>query len=806
MKFTLSWLKTHLDTDASLDEITAALTALGLEVDDVHDPAAELAAFKTAFVEKAERHPDADRLQICTVKTADHGTVEVVCGAPNARAGMTGVFAPEGSFIPGSGITLKKGKIRGVESSGMLVSERELNLSDEHEGIIEVTGDHPIGTPIADILGLNDPVIEIGLTPNRGDCAGVRGIARDLAAPGLGTLKPLDTTPVPGTFESPIKVSIEDRDACPMFVGRTIRGVKNGPSPDWLQQRLKAIGLRPISALVDITNFMSFDLCRPLHVFDADTLKGDLSIRLSAGGETMAGLDDKSYALGPGMTVICDDNGVRALGGVLGGEPTGCTEDTTTVFLETATFDPARTAATGRALQINSDARYRFERGVDPAFLLDATEIATRLILDLCGGEASAPVIAGAEPEWRREYSLRLDRVETLGGMTVPHDRQREILTVLGFDVAETEKGKLGVTPPSWRPDIHGEADLVEEIMRVHGYDSIPATSMPPRLPGTERTTEPALNTGRERALKARRALATRGLLEAITFSFVDSAAAEPFEAGNQAANPALTLLNPISAELDRMRPSVLPGLIQAAARNADRGYPDIGLFEVGPAYAGGKPEEQELVAASLRAGASSPRHWSEAARPVDAFDAKSDALAVLAACGLDEGKVQLTRDAPSWYHPGRSGVFRQGPKVLAAFGELHPAVLEKLDADGPMAACEVHLDAMPKPKKKAGAARPPLDLPPLQPVHRDFAFLVDDAVEAQRLIAAVKAADKKLITDAQVFDSYAGKGIEPGKKSLAVAVTLQPRDKTLTDAEIEAVAQAITANAAKQTGAELRG
>lgn len=803
MKFTLSWLKDHLDTKASLDELTTALTALGLEVDAVHDPAGELAPFKTAYVESCEQHPDADRLKVCRVKTAGGGSEQVVCGAPNAKTGMTGIFAPEGSYIPGTGITLKKGTIRGVESRGMLVSEREMGLSDAHEGIIEVGGDWPLGTPMAQVFGLDDPVIEIGLTPNRGDCAGVRGIARDLAAAGYGALKPINTQPVAPACDSPVHVQIEEGSwhACPLFIGRYIRNVQNGPSPDWMQRRLKAIGLRPISALVDITNYMSYDLCRPLHVFDADALAGSLRVSLSAGGEQFRGLDDNDYTLEPGMTVICDDEGVLALGGVMGGEPSGCTQETTNVFLETAYFDPARTAATGRALQINSDARYRFERGVDPAFLADATEIATRLILELCGGEPSNPVQAGHVPDYRRVYRLHPGRVSHLGGVDVPVARQREILGSLGFSTRDGHDGVLEVEPPSWRPDIHGEADLVEEIMRVNGFDAIPSTPLP-----RTSVAAPALTLRRQRAIAARRALASRGLMEAVTFSFMDSRAAAPFEDGNQVANAELTLLNPISAELDRMRPSILPNLVQAAGRNADRGYPDSALFEVGPAYSGGAPEDQQTIAVALHTGQAGPRHWAVQRRPVDAFDAKADALAVLDACGVAADKVQVTRDAPAWFHPGRSGVLRQGPKVLAQFGELHPAVLEQLDVAGPVAAAEVFLDAIAQPRNKTSAARPLLRLEALQPVYRDFAFLVDEAVEAQRLVGAAKAADKALITAANVFDVYAGKGVEPGKKSLALTVTLQPKQKTLTDQDIEAVSDKIVANVAKQTGGTLRG
>ncbi len=802
MKFTLSWLKDHLDTDAGAAAIAARLTALGLEVEAVEDRGAALTAFTVGHVVRCERHPNADKLSVCVVATGA-GEVQVVCGAPNARAGIKGAFAPAGTHIPGTGLDLKKGVIRGVESNGMLCSERELGLSDAHTGIIELPDDAPVGAPVAAILGLDDPVIDVALTPDRADCAGVRGIARDLAAAGLGRLKPLPAEPVPGTFPSPIGVRFDfppaAAGACPLFIGRLIRGVRNGPAPHWLQDRLRAIGLRPISTLVDITNFFTIDRNRPLHVFDAAKVAGDLVVRLARPGETLAALNDKSYTLDAEVTVIADGNGVQSLGGVIGGVPTGCTAETTAVYVEAALFDPARTAATGRRLGIDSDARYRFERGLDPDAVFAGIEQATRMILELCGGEPSELVVTGAVPDWRRTLTLRPSRVETLGGVAVPAAEQAAILTALGCAVAEAaDGGAMPVEPPSWRADIEGEADLVEEVLRVRGFDTIPAVPLP-RPPGLPR---PAVTPRQRAAGLVRRALAARGLDEAVTWSFMAGALAARFGQ----ADPGLTLVNPIASELDAMRPSILPNLVQAAARNAARGQADGALFEVGPAYADPSPAGQRLAAAGVRIGRSGPRHWAAAPRPVDAFDAKADALAALEAAGAPAGNLQVTTDAPGWYHPGRSGCLRLGANVLAHFGELHPEVLAALDADGPVAAFEAFLDAVPEPKAKRGPARPLLKLSAFQPVERDFAFLVDDAVPAERVVRAARSADKALIAEVAVFDRYHGPGVPEGKTSLALSVTLQPVQATLTDAQIEAVAQRVIAAVVKQTGATLRG
>ncbi len=803
MKFTLSWLKDHLETDAGVDRLTASLTALGLEVERITDRAKALAPFTVAHVLKAERHPNADKLQVCTVDTG-HGPVQVVCGAPNARTGLKVVFAPVGTHIPGSDLVLKKGVIRGVDSDGMLVSERELGLSDEHTGIIELPDDAPVGASFARLRGLDDPVIEIGLTPDRADCAGVRGIARDLAAAGLGRLKPLtgghlDQAPVTGYGPSPIGVDIvAPAGACPLFVGRTIRGVRNGESPRWLQDKLRAVGLRPISALVDVTNYLTLDVARPLHVFDADTLAGGIVVRLAQADETLKALNGKEYRLDEAMTVIADHDGVLGLAGVIGGEASGCTEETVNVFIECALFDPVRTAATGRKLGIDSDARYRFERGVDPGAVFAGLERVTRLILEMCGGTPSERVVAGAEPDWRRTLTLRPARVHHLGGVDVPVAEQERILTALGFAPGLGVDGLLSVGVPSWRGDVEGEADLVEEVLRVHGYDNIPAVP----IARPHAVTRPALSPRQRRAGQVRRVLAGRGLDEAVTWSFLSSAVAGLFGEPSSA----LRLVNPISTDLDVMRPSLLPNLIQAAGRNADRGWPDVGLFEVGPAYRDATPDGQDLVAAGIRAGAMVPRHWAEATRPVDVFDAKADALAALEAAGAPVGSLQVTTDAPVWYHPGRSGVLRLGAIALGRFGELHPGVLDRLGVKGPVVGFELVLDAVALPKKKAGTARPYLKLSPLQPIRRDFAFVVDQGVEADRLVRAVRGADKALVRDVAVFDRYQGPGVEAGRKSLALAVTLQPQERTLTDAEIESVAAKIVAAVAKATGAVLRG
>ena len=807
MKFTLGWLREFLETDARLEEIVERLTMLGLEVEAVVDREEALAPFVVGHVVSARPHPDADRLKICRVDTGD-GECDVVCGAPNARAGMKGVFAPLGARLPGTGAVLEKRAIRGVTGRGMLCSERELGLSDSHEGIIALADDAPVGAPFAAVAGLDDPTIDIAVTPDRGDCLGVLGIARDLAAAGVGRFAAPPVAPAPtapdlgaGPFGARLDLAPGAADACPLFVGRHVRGVRNGPSPDRLRNRLRAVGLRPISALVDITNLVTLERARPLHVFDADKLVGGVHVRLARDGETLDALDGKTYALDSAMTVIADDAGPVALAGVIGGARTGCTEATRNVFLESALFDPARTAATGRRLRIESDARHRFERGVDREGAAAGAERATRLILDMCGGEAGALTVAGAAPRDDRRIVFRAARVRTLGGLEVTPGRAARILDALGFaPEPASDAGTLTCRVPSWRHDIDGEADLVEEVLRVAGYDSIPAAP-PPRPRGVAR---PALDPVRRRARRARRALAARGLDECVTWSFLSTGHARRFGGGA----PALRLANPISDALTDMRPSVLPNLAAAAARNRARGFDDFGLFEVGPVYAGDSPDDQATVAGGVRCGSTGPRHWLAPPRPVDAFDAKADALALLAALGGPVESLQAAAGAPGWFHPGRSGVLRLGPKnTLAHFGMLHPRVAESFDLSGPVAAFEAFIDRLPARSARRRAAPPASEL---QPVHRDLAFVVDAAFPAGDLLRVVrglsgKAPGKFLFTDVALFDDYRGAGVEEGRKSLAVSLAIQPRDRTPTDEDIQAVIDAVVARVAKATGGALR-
>ncbi|WP_413874932.1 phenylalanine--tRNA ligase subunit beta [Albidovulum sp.] len=801
MKFTLSWLKDHLDTGATLDEITYALTDLGLEVEEVQDRSARLKPFTLAKVLHAEQHPDADKLRVCRVLT-DEGEKQIVCGAPNARAGITVVLCKPGDYVPGIDVTLGVGKIRGVESHGMMASERELELSDEHNGIIELPSGE-VGDRFVDWLAANrpetvDPMIHIKITPNRPDALGIRGIARDLAARGLGRLKPLAVVPVNGAFQSPVTVTLADdvKDkACPHFVGRLIRGVKNGPSPLWLQERLKAIGLRPISTLVDITNLFTFDLNRPLHVFDADKVKGGLTVRQAKDGESHQALDGKTYALGPGMTVIADAEGVESLGGIMGGERSGCSDETVNVFVEAAWFDQIITATTGRALKVHSDARYRFERGIDPAFTRDGLELATRLILDLCGGEASEIVEAGAPVDTTRAYRLDPKRVASLVGMDIPEGEQRATLEALGF----TLRGDMAA-PPSWRPDVLGEADLIEEVARIASLTKLEGKPMRRAKPGVPK---PILTPMQVREKAARRTLAALGYNECVTYSFIDARSAELFGGGSEAVR----LENPISSEMTHMRPDLMPGLLQAAARNQARGFADLALFEVGPAFAGGEPGEQTLHATGLLVGAVSPRDPYGSRRAADIYDAKADAEAVLAALGAP-ARVQITRKADGWWHPGRSGVIGLGPNVIATFGEVHPRVLKAMDVKGPAVALTIRVEAVPFPKAKS-ATRAALGRSDLQAVERDFAFVVDRGVEALALVNAAQGADKALVESVSVFDEFAGDKAEaqmgPGKKSLALTVRLQPRERTLTEAEIEAVSAKIVDKVGKATGGILR-
>ena len=787
MKFSLSWLKDHLDTAASADEIAAALTNCGLEVEGIENPAATLGAFTIAHVLTAERHPQADKLQVLSVDTGAGAPVQVVCGAPNARAGMKGVFGAPGTYVPGSGITLKVAAIRGVESCGMMCSMRELELSDEHDGIIALPDDAPVGARYAQWAGMDDPVFDIAITPNRQECLGVLGIARDLAAAGIGTLKARVIVPVAGAFPMPRPITIEDAEGCPAFAGRVVRGVQNGPSPDWLQRRLRAVGLRPISALVDITNFLSIDSGRPLHVYDVAKLNGGLTARRARAGETVLALNGKTYALDETMTVIADDGEVHDIGGIMGGEHSGCSETTTDVLIEAAYFTPERIGTTGRALGINSDARARFERGVDPLFVVPGLELATQMVLDLCGGEASELVIAGQIPDTSRSIAYRPTRVLGLAGLDVAEDEQADILTRLGFGVTRGETWQVSV--PSWRRDVDGEADLVEDVVRIHGLDNVPATPLP-RGDGVALPTATPLQRTQRRL---RRVLAARGLDEAITWSFLPPAQADAF------GGAAFTLANPISADMAAMRPSLLPGLLSAAARNMDRGAASVRLFELGQRYLA---DAERPTAAILLSGELRGRDWRSgpAARP-DAYDAKAEALAALAALGAPVQRLQVAPPADGWWHPGRAGRLVLGKAVLADFGIVHPRISAQFDVKGPVAAVELYLDALPPRSRKREAWAPSS----LLPLSRDFAFVVDEGLPADSLLRAVAGADKVLIASVSLFDRYSGPGIEPGKLSLAVAVTLQPTAATLTEAEIEAVSARVIAAAAK-LGATLRG
>lgn len=805
MKFTLSWLRDHLDTDAALDALTDTLTDLGHEVEEVSNPAASLGAFRIARVIEATQHPNADRLRVCRVETYPGGPgtaaveVQVVCGAPNARTGLVGVFAPPGTHVPGTGVDLKPGVIRGVESNGMLCSERELMLSEDHDGIIELPADAPLGARFIDWRGLNDPMIHIKVTPNRPDALGVRGIARDLAARGLGRLKPLPVPVIDAAFPCPIRVEIDPalrNKGCPLFAGRLIRGVTNSPSPAWMQARLRAIGLRPISALVDITNYFTFGLNRPLHVFDAARVAGPLRIHPAQGGESLLALDGRTYALSPGMMVISDDNGPESLAGIMGGEASGVTEATTDVFLESAYWDPITIAATGRALKINSDARYRFERGVDPAFTLPGLDLATAMVLEVCGGTASSLAMDGAVPDTARSYRFDPARASRLVGMEISEADQRATLTALGFAMS----GDMA-TPPTWRPDVQGEADLVEEVARVASLSRLEGKPLRRVNPGVPR---PILTPAQVRERSARRTLAALGYNECVTYSFIDHKAAAAFGGGADAVR----VDNPISSEMTHLRPDLLPGLLRAAARNQARGFMDLALFEVGPVFTGGEPGDQAVMATGLLVGQTAPRDPHGSRRPVDVFDARADAEAVLAALGAP-ARPQITRKVEGWWHPGRSGVIGLGPVRMAVFGELHPRLLAAFDIKGPAVAFTVIPGAVPQPKTRT-PTRPALRLSDYQAVERDFAFVVDAGGEALTAVNAALGADKTLIDSVRLFDHFAGDKAEAqmgaGRKSIALTVRLQPTAGTLTEAEIEAVSAKIVEKVTKATGGSLRG
>jgi phenylalanyl-tRNA synthetase beta chain len=806
MKFTLSWLKDHLETRAPLDEIVATLTRIGLEVERAEDRATALAAYTVARVISAERHPNADRLRVCMVDTGSGEPVQVVCGAPNARTGMKSVFAPPGAFIPGKNMKLEVGTIRGEVSRGMLVSAFELQLSDDHEGIIDLPEDAPVGQPYATYAGLDDPVIEINLTPNRPDCTSVHGIARDLAAAGIGALKPAPVPAIKGSGPCPVSVTLDfaagDEHLCPAFALRLVRGVRNGPSPEWMQRRLAAIGLRPINALVDITNYITFDRGRPLHVFDAKKVKGNLVVRRARSGEEVQALDGRTYRVDDSIVVIADENGPESIAGIMGGEHTGCDESTTDVLIESALWDPLTIAQTGRKLSIVTDARYRFERGADPAFTVPGLDLATNLVMDLCGGDPSERQLAGAIPDRDHAINFPWTEVKRLSGLDLPRPEAKVILEELGFMVAGSGD-RVKVLPPSWRPDVEGKADLVEEIVRIAGLDRI----APKPLARIEASVaRPVLTLIQKRTRVAKRLLGARGLVEAVTWSFIAREEAALFGGGDKR----LALANPIASDLSDMRPSLLPGLIEAAQRNADRGFGDVALFEVGQCFASDEPEGQTIKAAAVRRGTARAqgvgRHWDGGAVAVDAFDAKADAMALLTALGLPTAAVQVVPGGPAWLHPGRSGTLQFGPKtVVGAFGEVHPKILKALDVKGPLAAFEVTLDTLPAPKHRPTRMKPKLQLSEFQPVTRDFAFVVGREVGAGDILKAAQSAERQLIACIEVFDIYDGPGIDVGKKSVAVAVTLQPTERTLTETEIEAVSAKIVAEVARKTGAALR-
>jgi phenylalanyl-tRNA synthetase beta chain len=805
MKFTWSWLTDHLDTTESMKTILDALPMLGLEVESVVDRSKSLELFIIAKIETAIKHPNADNLKLCEVNTGG-GTVEVVCGAPNAQAGLIGVFAPVGSYVPGINLTLVEAEIRGVVSRGMMCSEREMMLSDEHDGIIELDDDAPIGRNYAEWAGLNDAVIEIAITPNRADCLGVRGVARDLAAAGLGVLKPLQSDPVPVAGKSLINWAIELGDnshLCPRVTGRTFSGVTNGASPQWMQQHLVAVGQRPLSALIDITNYIMIDLGRPLHAYDAGQISGDtLTIRFAEDGEEFTALNEKNYKLDSSMITIADAKGADDLAGVMGGARTGVSDATVNMFLEVAIFDPISIATTGRKLNLNSDARYRFERGLDALSPDTMMDYISAMVLSICGGEASEITAAGEGAEWQRQIAYRPSRMAELTAVDVPPERQVEILQKLGFVVSQSSDDDWSVEPPPWRGDIVGAADLVEEVMRIVGFDAIPETA----LPRLNVVSAPAVSASQKRPHTIRRLLAGRGMMEAVTFSFLDAKTAERFGGGGEA----LTLVNAISSDLDTMRPTIMPNLLSALMRNAARGENDAAIFEVGPVFLNDGADDQRIAATGLRYGMTASRDWTATARPVDWADAKADALAVLAGLGVNTDSVQTIAEAQDWYHPGQSGALCQGRKVLAYFGAIHPSVLADYDLKGGAAGFEVLLEDVMLPKAK-GVARPLAQLSPYQQVSRDFAFIITRDVTSEQLLRAINGGGKPFastieVSSVTVFDVYQGKGIADGAKSVAVAAVFQPVQATLTEDEIEAISSAIIASVEKHCGGTLRG
>lgn len=794
MKFSISWLKEHLETTASVDEIADTLTKIGLEVEEIFNPSKGLDGFVTAVVETYEKHPDSDHLGLLTVNTGKE-KLQVVCGAPNCKQGLKGIFAPVGVIIPCHGEELKVGKIRGVESFGMMCSEKELGIGEDHHGIIELCADTQIGLPAAEVLNM-DPVIEINITPNRAECLGVRGIARDLVAAGLGTLKPMKISKIDGTFKSPVNVKIEDFEACPVYVGRYLKNVNNkAETPKWMKDRLTAIGLRSISPLVDITNYINYDLARPLHVFDADKLKGDIVVRMAEEGEKFVSLEEKEYELDAKSLGICDESGIQCLGGIMGGQEKGCDEETTNVFLECALFCPECIARTGRHFGIDSDSRYRYERWVDPKSNILGSDYATQMILDICGGTVSEVVMAGKEPDIERVAYLRPSRIKDLIGIDISEEKIVEILNNLGFKTSK-ENGKIKAISPTWRGDIEGEHDLVEEVVRMIGLDSIPAESLP-----RDKFPKQTLSSSQRRVVTLKHELASRGMFETVTWSFTDSNMALDFRKGKEA----VLLCNPIAADLDEMRPSILPNLLLATKNNIARGYGNVSLFEVGPEFYGRKPGEQNQVAAGVRSGMTAKKDWNGSARAYDVFDAKADALAAIAAASGPFENAQITTDAPSYYHPGRSGVLRLGKNVLAYFGEIHPGVLKKFGIKQRVMAFEVVLNNIPQPRGSNDKAKKRLELSQFQPLDKDLAFVVDKNVQATNIVAAAKTADRDHVADVRVFDVYEGENLPEGKKSVAIGVTFQPIEKTFTDQDIENLMNKVIVEVKKKCHAELR-
>ncbi len=797
MKLTLSWLKDHLDTTADLNTISETLTRIGLEVEEICDPAENLKGFITAKAENVQMHPDSDHLHILTVDTGKE-KLQVVCGAPNVKEGMISIFAPVGTLIPAYNEVLKETKIRGVESFGMLCSEKELGIGEDHTGIIELDPKTPVGVNASEVLK-SDPVIEISLTPNRAECLGVRGIARDLAAAGLGTLKPLEIKKTKGTFKSPINVSIDCLESCPTYVGRYIKNVDNTrPTPLWMKERLEAIGLRSISPLVDITNYINYDLARPLHVFDADKLKGDIKVRMCHDGEHFVALDEKEYDLDDQSLGICDDEGIECLGGIMGGLQKGCSEQTKNVFLECALFDQTCIARTGRKFGIESDSRYRYERWVDPKSNILGSDYATALILEICGGEASDIVIAGSEDNFKPQTAyIRPSRMKSFVGMDIKEDEILRILQNLGFETT-IEGDKIKAVSPSWRGDIECEQDLIEEVVRMVGLDQIEPVSLP-----HDKFPKPIFTPAQQRSVTVKHELASRGMFETVTWSFTDSKLADVFHKSYQ--KDTILIANPISAELNEMRPSLLPNLLLGAKNNLSKGYNHFSIFEVGPEFYGRNTNEQTSVAAGIRVGLTSPKDWLKTSRPFDVFDVKADALAVIAAANGPYQNPQITTDAPSYYHPGRSGTIRLGKNVLAYFGELHPSIIKKFGLKTNVMAFEVYLDNIPLPRKAASKAKKKLELSMFQPIEKDLAFVVDKSLEAATVLSAAKNADKAFISDVRLFDVFEGGNLPADKKSLAITVVMQPKDKTFTDKDIENLMNKVIVEVGKKTGGELR-